>query len=153
MTRIVFLLLCMILIILLIMLNVLYSKYASLIESTKKNNYYYSLLKLWVSKRNSGKRLGEYLRQHGIDRVAVYGNGDLGRLLCEELEQDSIVIEYVLDRNKTKSDYPVYALGEKIPQPKAVIITPYLEYDQIIERLRKDVECEMISLEDIIYDY
>ncbi len=131
----------------------LYKKYVSLIKSTKKNNYYFGLLKIWMSKRNQGKSIGNYLRSIGIEKTAVYGFGDIGKLLCEEIALDKIEIECVIDRNRIESHYRFYTIEDTIPNPQAVIVTPYLEYDQISEMLKGIFDCEIISLEDIIYDY
>ncbi|SEQ15284.1 hypothetical protein [Butyrivibrio sp. TB] len=137
----------------LIVLRMLWKRYVHNMSMNKKSDSYFYLLKIWMKKRNQEKSIGDYLKKHRITHVAIYGNGEMGMLLCEELEHDKIRIDYIIDQSSTRSDYTIVKCDNTMPVTDAIIVTPYLEYDQIFEKLSSFTDAEIVSLEDIIFDY
>lgn len=133
-------------------------KHIKLIEhltrELKKNTLYFKLLALWEKKKAKGNNLGEYLKGNGIGSVAIYGAGDMGRLLCMELELSGVVVRYFIDRNTIRDDeHKVINSDEEMEAVDAIIVTPFLDYDSIATVLREKTDSEILSLEDIVYDY
>ena len=95
-----------------------------------------------------------------IKKIAIYGAGDMGRLLYEEIKDSDIEVAYFADRNgeglHQVDDIPVVPLQE-IPQMEDVdgmIITPAGNYDAIYKALVKIVpEMRMIYIKDAVYEF
>ena len=77
-----------------------------------------------------------------------------GKHLYYELRDTNIVVVCFMDKNRkvdilgTKTIVP----GEVIEEVDAIIITPIMEYERICEDLRRQYDCNMISIETVIYN-
>lgn len=111
------------------------------------------LLKLmcrWNMNVQKGARPADYLTARNWYSVAVYGVGDVGKCLLGELAGSSVAVQYVIDRRKQPLDLPVYAPEEELPPVDCVIVTAVMEYGEISRKLREKMDCQVISIEDII---
>lgn len=120
----------------------------------EKYRRYNGVLQQWLRLKNMGKSIAEYFVKRNIRSIAIYGMGDLGNRLYEELKSSEVDVIYGIDQNKDKvfSEIPIYSMVDELPYVDAVIITPYLSYDQIIPIVKEKFHGKIISLEDIIYE-
>jgi delta-aminolevulinic acid dehydratase/porphobilinogen synthase len=79
--------------------------------------------------------------------------GDLGNRLYEEMKSSVVEVVYGIDQNKENvfSEIPIYSSEDELPAADAIIVTPYLSYAQIIQKIKQKFQGNIISLEDIIY--
>lgn len=119
---------------------------------TDKMKYYFFFMIEWMKKKNKKRTISDFLKSRGISSVSVYGYGDIGELLCEELSQDGIDIVSVIDRNKRDGNYCFLTPDDDIPQCDAIVVTPFLEIETIEGFLKSKVDYPVISIEDIVYD-
>ena len=65
----------------------------------KPNRYFhwYKTLYQWLLVRQDKVEIADYFKENGYQRVAIYGMGELGRLLLKELRDTGIEIPYVID--------------------------------------------------------
>ena len=132
-------------------------KISKIDEEYKKKKYYYSLLKMIIEKKIEGRSIAGYLRENGKKKIAVYGYGDLGKILCKIIDKEKdISISCIIDRNvssgKESSHDVVSSIEENRSSVDAVIVTPFLEYDEIRNGLIKHTDTDILSLEDIVYE-
>jgi phosphate/sulfate permease len=120
----------------------------------KKYQSYYYLFGSWMVLRNKGRMLTEYFENHGFKNIAIYGLGRLGLCLYEELKNSNINVKYGIDKNAATFSY----LNLKVISPEIdlepvdiIVVTKIIEYDKIVEELRKRISCQIVSLEDVIY--
>lgn len=123
-------------------------------ELAEKYRRYNGVLQQWLRLKNAGRSVAEHLVKRNISNIAIYGMGDLGNRLYEELKFSAIKVLYGIDQNKDNvfSEIPVYSVEDELPPVDAIIVTPYLSYDQIILRVKEKYQGDIISLEDIIYE-
>lgn len=117
---------------------------------------YYELLSSWLGLRNRGIYLREYFKSHNYKKVAIYGMGDMGLRLYEELEDTGIEVSYAIDKRTGMklSGLKVAAPDNKLLEVDVIVVTPVTEFIQIRKKLEKICDYKIISLEDIIYfDY
>lgn len=128
-------------------------KYSST-DKVYKFKSYYHLLNRWMQIKNDGNHLADYLESKNYHTVALYGMGELGERLCEELKNSNIKIQYVMDKNlkNLSIDYEVRTLADNLEPVDAIIVTAIFAYDEIEQELSKIVNFPIISLEEIIYD-
>ncbi|MDK2932816.1 MAG: hypothetical protein PWP27_626 [Clostridiales bacterium] len=121
---------------------------------------YYNILTQWIKNKNRNRNISSYLKNKNINSIAIYGMGELGIALYEELKDTDIRIIYLVDKNANHIYYGVNEshlinVDEVSAQEEvdAIIVTPIYDYDKIKETLvNGGVKTNIISLENIIYD-
>ena len=115
---------------------------------------YYALLNQWLQLRQIGITLEQYFLNCSYHNIAVYGMGELGVRLCEELRDSEVNIKFALDKNKDNlyTDLEVFSL-EDCPQDEidAIVVTPVFAYGEIEKELSGYVNCPIVSLEDVVF--
>lgn len=122
-------------------------------KAINKYKKYYSMMMIWMDAVERGFDLGEYLKKCGYHKIAVYGGGEIGKYLIRQLAGTEVVIEYLIDKVIFPNQVdmlPVYRPDDKLPSVDAMIVTPICEYSKIKEAISKQLECPIISLEDMI---
>lgn len=109
------------------------------------------ILSLHISK----KSFVSFLWDCGYKNIVLYGMGELGIRLSEEiLLNSSINILYGLDRNAAAISYvfPVYTLNEvsRLPKPDVIILTTYCVNDSLKDLITEETGCRVIGIEEII---
>lgn len=106
----------------------------------QKQTVFYWTYTRWVEKLIGGGRFAPLLSARGIQRVAVYGYAEMGKLLTRELLQEGIDVLYVMDRKAHESEKevpPVCYPDENLTKPDGVIVTAIFDYSAIKEELEK----------------
>lgn len=115
---------------------------------------YYKLLNEWVLLKNEGKSLEQYLVENKYKSIAIYGMGELGCRLYEELKNSNIEIKYAIDQsaNDIDEELDVLSMEDDLDDVDAIIVTVTYAFDEIAEKLEDKIDCEIISLEDLIFN-
>ncbi len=115
---------------------------------------YYDMTRQWIYIYQSGNKIEEILKTKKINSIAIYGMGDIGILLYEELKDSSISIEYMIDRNTLGRGYDIKIVTptSKMKKVDAIIITPIFEFDEIRSMLEELVSYDIYALDDLIYE-
>ena len=96
------------------------------------------VLKRWVQRLLEGIRISDELSGKGITAIYIYGYGELGKLLIQELSDTGIKIEAVIDRRAEQfaDDKKTVIHLEKADCRIPVVITAIYEYSNIEKRLK-----------------
>lgn len=132
----------------------LYCYIMQLNQLAEKYRCYNNLLHEWLQKKNRGISLEPFFLNRGWNKIAIYGMGDLGCRLCEELGPTSVQMLCGIDQNKKNvfSEVSVIGMDDEIPDEiDAVVVTPYLHFASIKAALQEKGIKTILSLEDIIY--
>lgn len=124
-------------------------------EQKFKDMYY--LLYDWLSIRQNRSCLLNWFRNRDYKSVAIYGMGELGEALFNELKESSdgtIDVKYGIDlyANQARTELYVYFPNEELPHADIIIVTPFMYYNGIKTAIEGKTSAEIVSLEDIIYD-
>ncbi len=122
-------------------------------ERADRNDANCQLAYQWIHMCQKGNRLGEYLKSRNIQTAAIYGMGDMGKILYEELKRLGIQAAYGIDKNKNVSQIdglPVKSLSDTLPQADIIIVTPVYFYAGIKKELKTLTDIQIVSLEEII---
>jgi len=128
------------------------------LEARYKN--YYDVTNQWLRHKNEKKSIREYFINNNYDTIAIYGMGELGNRLYEELKSTDIKVAYFIDKNAEEiyyglDDIPVVGLEEIERQDKVdvIIVTPIYDFDSIEESLSEyNIDADIVSLEEVIYE-
>ena len=139
-------------------LNERMDEYFSICESKDKElaDKYYELFQLmnqWIKRKQQGKELTTYFKNEKIYKIAVYGMGEVGERLIEELEGTEIKVVYGIDRRASNiySDIKVFSMSEKIEKVDMIVVTAIAYYEEIKACLKEKVDCPIVSFKEILY--
>lgn len=118
-----------------------------------KYKLYYCLNNKWISLKESNKRLSRYFVENQMRSIAVYGLGDIGLNLCDEITKDGIEVKYAFDRSLIRYDslIPIRRLEDELEEVDAVVVTIPDEFEVIRNSLQEKFVCPIISIDDIVY--
>lgn len=121
-------------------------------NSLSRSRSYGKVLNSWLSLKEKGKKIADYLKAHGYLNIAVYGLGVLGKHLVRELSGTGVKILYGIDiEGQSKAmTFPVYTPQEHLETVDAVIVSIGYDYAKIRTVLKGKLDCVILSLEDVI---
>ena len=119
----------------------------------EKFKNYFDVTNEWIRLKNEGKCLEEYFLKNGWNRIAVYGMGELGNRLTEELKDSAVTVVYAIDQKSDSifSTLTIKDLEEELPPVDVIVVTPIFAYDEVEEALMDRVEYPIVSLEDVVF--
>lgn len=135
-------------------------------EEIRKNNQckkeilkfkeYYELLDQWMINLEQGMCAENYFVKNNYQNIAIYGMGPLGFHLYQQLrESKKIHVLYAIDQKGT-SVFPELVVKkptESLSSVDAIIITVTSDYGSIASMLEKQIDCSMISLEEVVCEF
>lgn len=115
---------------------------------------YYLMMDAWLQLRQKEIYLSYKLKEMGLCRIAIYGNGKMGKRLYEELKNSDVEVVYYIDKKAASmmEDIPVFSLEQVLPKVDAIIVSLSEYYNCIKKDLNKVCEYPVYSLDNIIYE-
>lgn len=122
---------------------------------------YYDILTRWMTNKQDGLNIADYLTKKGYRKVAIYGHGKIGILLYGELrEKADLKVECFIDtmtEEKFKSIDGIFSLPifevDLYKQVDAIIVTPTFVYEVVEKDLRaQSYQGDILRLDSILYD-
>ncbi len=143
-----------------------YEKYTEILKEGKmplnnsdflveKYKSYWKILNRWLSLKEQNRSIAQHLMERGIGTVGIYGFGELGNHLVNELADADVEIVFGLDRKAESmhKTFPVYLPNAKYPKADVVIVTLVgYEYEKVKQLIQENTDSEVISLEQLIYE-
>lgn len=127
---------------------------------TNKNDKfrsYYNVLNQWLYLKHNNKNLSEYFEKMEYRRIGIYGLGELGNRLIDELRDTKTEVVYGVDKNINNVFCPVSTfvleeLSNVEEDIDAMVVTPIFAYEEVLSALKDKVDCDIVSLEDVVFD-
>lgn len=125
-----------------------------LVSALYRDSITVKLMDKWLTLKEKGVSMSNYLLSKGIKTVAIYGYGYLGRHLYNELKDSCISVKYIIDKNdfRLRGSCPVYHLKDCLPEVDAIIVTPSGQYCNIKKDIMRYVNYQVLSLEHILVE-
>lgn len=120
-------------------------------ELDKFKGYYY-ILNQWLSLLHENKSIATYFTKHNYKTLAIYGMGELGNRLYEELKNSEIQVKFAIDMNplSTYSELEIKEINDSFEPVDVVVVTAIFAYDEILDAIENKFDCPIVSLEDVI---
>ncbi|MGN0340398.1 MAG: glycoside hydrolase family 99-like domain-containing protein [Lachnospira sp.] len=98
-------------------------------------------------------RLKEYLETEGINTIAIYGIGKLGKLLFNQLRIEGVTIQYTIDQYTAQIQEicKMYRPDEAFPDVDLMVITSY-NFEEIKIKMKKKGISNIVSIEKFLDD-
>ncbi len=123
--------------------------------SKKVNKFrgYYNVLNQWMLLKNQGKSLTEYFNDNGYTSIAIYGMGEVGNRLYEELKNSEIEVKYAIDKSagSAYAELSVYDPEDEFDTVDTIVVTAVFDFDEIEKDLIKKTDIPVISLEEVVF--
>lgn len=116
---------------------------------------YYNMLNQWLILKQEGKNLSEYFVTNGYKTIAIYGMGEMGNRLYDELKGSGITVKYAIDKNAASTYSELDVIDPDVAEFEAVdaiVVTATFAFDEIEEMLSEKVDFPIVSLEDVVYE-
>lgn len=128
-------------------------------ESRKIHNYREKLilqievLNQWLKTKQENKSIIDFFEKRNLKRIAIYGMGELGKRLYDELENTSIDVTYFLDRSEGifYKQLEKKNVDDRVDDVDAIVVTVIHCFEEIKEQLYVAEGVKVISLQDVIY--
>lgn len=120
----------------------------------EKYRKYMRCLNRWMSNRENGKWVADYLFANQIHWIGIYGYGMLGKHLVHELQTKSFPIKWVMDRSSL-GDENYHDIQKpdnlcKLGDVDMVIITSLADVENVEAFLLQSVTGNIISIEELV---
>ena len=124
---------------------------SNLLQTSKVQLAYYWIMK-WLKLKQKGISLSDYLQKENIHSIAIYGMAQIGCLVFDELENTTIKIEYVMDRNDKNAMKIIKMINPEgeLPKVDAIIVTVLSQEKQLIDWLKGKCSYKICGLTEII---
>lgn len=109
----------------------------------------------WMSNRENGKWIADYLNTFHIHKIAIYGYGILGRHLVRELQEKKYPISWVMDKSSLGNEkYSEIIRPEELENCKEkadiTIITSLSAVEEVEKLLLGHVSGKVIAIDELI---
>ena len=123
-------------------------QFANRLSEIRESHY---VLTMWL-KSHFGNSIGSYLKERGIQSIAIYGYGFFGEILYQEIQNTDIEISYIIDQRK-QIDTNVLIIEPQAQwrQVDAIIISP-LAYSGILREWKDKLIYPTYILKNILME-
>lgn len=123
-------------------------------EKVDKFKGYYNMLNQWLTLKQEGKNLSEYFKNNEYKTIAIYGMGEMGNRLYDELKDTDIQIKYAVDKDaaSTYSELDVIEPDDDFSEVDVMVVTATFAFDEIEGKISNKVDFPIVSLEDVVYE-
>ncbi len=113
------------------------------------------LLQVWLKNEIKGYSVNKYLNNRRISSVSVYGMGNLGRILVDDLLSKGIIVNAIIDKRALPpyKNIPVICPAEKnavVQNSDLIIVTTLYGYEMIENLLQRSYAIKVVSLEYLL---
>lgn len=129
-------------------------KVEKLLADRKKFKNYYYFISYWLLNKIKGACIEDYFRSMGVSKITIYGMGELGCILYEELKDTSINIVQAIDKNlgKKYQELSMCQIDNMNLDTDMIVVTPIFAFEKIEKELRRHYFGKIVSLENVIYE-
>lgn len=128
-----------------------------IISETNTISKYICLFKFaneWIKLKQNRIDSIKYFKDRNYYSIAIYGMGDLGERLADEIKNTDISVKYAIDRSRRGKyeNIDIKSFDDVFPTVDAVVVTAIYNFCEIQRDLKEKFECPVISLEEILLD-
>lgn len=133
------------------------NKYIEKEKENQRNLMKFRLLNQWLRLKIQGVHFKEFFEDRKLSSVAIYGMGEIGWLVYEELKADGWeqAVRYGIDQSgkRKENGVGIYPLCSSLKKTDAIIITPVLVTDFIEDAIYEKLgEQTTFTVEEILYE-
>lgn len=119
-----------------------------------KFKLYYNALNQWLNIKQCGKSIEKYFVENNYKTIAIYGMGEMGNRLYEDLKNSGVTVKYAIDKkaDETFSEVEVLSLEDELPEVDVIVVSAIFAFEEIEKDITEVCNIPVVSLEDVLYD-
>ena len=123
-------------------------------KKVEKFRGYYNILNQWMILKQEGKCLSKYFETNNYKTIAIYGMGEMGGRLYEELKNTQVEVKYVVDKNAayTFPELNLVDIEDDFEEVDVMVVTATFAFEEIETEISDKVTFPIVSLEDVVYE-
>lgn len=121
----------------------------------EKLQYMVRVYDVWMMVNKEKKTIAGALQEKGIHSIAIYGMSYLGNRLYHELEESGIDVKYGIDMDTTirLRNLRTISPTEMGDDVDAVVVTALTAFDTVKANLERKGYKNIVSLDEVLYDW
>jgi len=125
------------------------------IREARRFKRHADIFKKWLLLEKKNHNICDIFLTNKEKKFAIYGYGQMGMLLMQDMLSQGIHLQYIIDKNadKIKCDLPIYKLEDAIPQIDILIVTIEDVYPIAKNISQRFPNCEIIRIDDLVCYY
>ena len=126
-------------------------EFENLQEKSNKYQFLWRILDKWMLLKERNIQVSEYFVKKGIQTVGIYGLGNIGKHLLEELKHTQVEVIYAIDQNKGSFSVgiPVYSIENELPEVDMIVMT-MVESNYLEWILKSKLNCNIITINQLL---
>ncbi len=121
----------------------------------EKEYVMHATYRCWHNKGERGYTVSNYLKESNLEKIAIYGLGEIGRDMISELTHNGVEIAYCVDKNGCDDFCGIKCYGTEniLPEADLLIVTlPFIsnEIKQEISSISKNITY-IKSVQEVLY--
>lgn len=114
------------------------------------------LFEQWLFVKQDGKQISDYFQKKAINTVAIYGMGNIGERLYDELKDQNVIVKYAVDQKGKRvcseiEVHPGVDIG-RMEKVDAVVVTTVHCFEEVKKNISEMTDIPVLSLEEILYE-
>ena len=118
-------------------------------ERAERFKMKYNLAMKFIPEEDFRNKFDKLITKNGINTIAVYGYGVLGKQVIRIIENSNCELKYVIDKNLISSSYVVKRMEDNFEQVDAIIISIPDKGKKICKEIETKIHTQIITLEDM----
>lgn len=122
----------------------------------EKYKRWYRVLYSWKLKSDKNKEsiIKKYFDERNHKKIAIYGLGNWGELIYQELKRDGLNVVFGIDeKKKVFHGIEIRKSEDDLNDADIIIVSVFMEFKMIKEKIMDGFRGEIVSILDIIEDY
>lgn len=129
-------------------------------DERERYQYNYRTVQRYLSLKRQKKEIKDFFEKNKFKKIALYGNGELGKCMINDIMNSEIEISYIIDQAfesypKGYEGVPVINIEDvkKQEEVDVIVITVLYELNNIIDLLtEQEIPLEkIINISDVVY--
>lgn len=97
-----------------------------------------------------GININKYLSKYGIEKLAVYGYGYVGKYLCNLCEEFGCQIEYIIDINCKEAKYRIFTMSDTLPDTDLIVVSIYDGDRTLKQEIANKTHTKVVFLDELL---
>ncbi|WP_294144436.1 glycoside hydrolase family 99-like domain-containing protein [uncultured Selenomonas sp.] len=133
-------------------IDALVAENATLAKNCDRYRGYWTTMETWIGLLETGGSIATWLRSQGIQNIAIYGLGMMGKHLLYQLQKEKFSVYYAIDQQTEQGhgELSVYALEDELPDADAVLVTVLYDYPRIRASLEGRHPWRIWALDEVL---
>lgn len=129
-----------------------FAEYFSWTSKEKRNDCYYRILLRWMQLHMYKKTVNDYLEERGINKICIWGKGEICNLFLQELDASREVLAIIESKptSETYQNILIKKINEIPKETQIIILIPEYDREVILGKLGVEWKDKVMGISDVL---